>query len=451
MRNLIKRSGVAVLVMTLSLSPVVKAQQMPATTLCAPTGFSLGFFNGVWNTDIDADSGAVAIGELAGTKHLAADSGQQEDIKTTAFYNTTGTTAGATKFQDVAEVFQQRSKDLNLDLSNRWELFWDALNNDRSAWDLLDQVPGAIAMAGGIFDAIRAKEIAALTSLASSPPTQADTARMVTRIKGLLTERKKLVFVAHSQGNLFMNRAYESALTVTTTDGATVSGANVKAVHVAPASPTLKGPYTLAIIDIVINALRVTPGSVPAVNLFNITPSRVDVSGHMLVETYLDRSRAGRETVKGLVTAALDTVVAPKTNGGEGFFTVTLTWDGTGDVDLHAFEPTGAHVFYSQKQGAIGVLDTDNVTASGPEHYTASCRVDTIKAGIYRFGINNFARAAGRTATVEVSSIFSGEIFTKSLNVGPELGQGGNNSPIPVVNVQVVADAQGKLGVKIAP
>lgn len=246
-----------------------------------------------------------------------------------------------------------------------------------------------------------------------------------------------------------MNRAYEAALTVTTADGSTVSGANVKAVHVAPASPTLKGPHLLANIDMVINGLRVTPGSVPPVNL-SIAPSLADVSGHMLVETYLDGARAGREKVKEMTMSALDMVVAPKTNGATGFFTVTLAWDGSGDVDLHTFEPAGAHVYYANRQGDTGALDTDNVTANGPEHYTASCDPNVMKPGIYRVGINNFSRATGRTATVQVSSALEGEIFTRSLGVGTELGASGNDSPIPVVSIEVVADPAGKLGVKIA-
>lgn len=48
----------------------------------------------------------------------------------------------------------------------------------------------AIAMADAMFDAVRAKEIAALASLVSSPPTEADMTRHITKIKGLITEKK---------------------------------------------------------------------------------------------------------------------------------------------------------------------------------------------------------------------------------------------------------------------
>ena len=115
---------------------------------------------------------------------------------------------------------------------------------------------------------------------------------------------------------------------------------------------------------------------------------------------------------------------------------------------IHSSQPD--RMCTTQKiKGLAGELDTDNVIANGPEHYTASCDPSVLKPGIYRVGINNFAAATGRTATVQVSSALVGEIFTRSLDVGPELESKGNDAPIPVVNVQVVADATGKLGVKI--
>lgn len=437
-------------ILSILVAPRIAAAQQPVpSSLCNPAGFALGFFNGVWNTDIDADTGAVALRGLVGDQHRSSETQLLEPIENVVFYNTTGTAVGATRLQDVAEVFIQRSSDLNLDLSKRWEFFWDLVHNDRaSAWDIIKEVPGASQMANGMFDIMLAKEIAVLANIVSTPPTESDMARHITQIKGLITERKKLVFVGHSQGNLFMNRAYEAALKIPTIDGLTVTGANVKAVHVAPASPSLKGPWTLAIIDLVINGLRLTPGSVPPVNLL-ISPSRADVSGHMLVETYLDSARGGREAVKGIMMSAFDTVITPKTKGSNGFFTVTLTWNGPGDVDLHAYEPTGEHVYWQSKKGLSGELDTDNVIADGPEHYFASCDVKVIKKGIYRFGINNFHRATGRTATVQISSALGGELKTVSIGVGPELGAAGDASPIPVFKVEVLADANGKLGVKV--
>ncbi|MDE1951043.1 MAG: hypothetical protein KGI35_20695 [Burkholderiales bacterium] len=145
-----------------------------------------------------------------------------------------------------------------------------------------------------------------------------------------------------------------------------------------------------------------------------------------------------------MASTALDALTTPSSTASHGFFTVTLTWDGGGDVDLHTFEPTGSHVYYASKSGQSGMLDVDNTVANGPEHYYASCDATKLATGTYAIGINNYARATGRTATVQVSFAQGGQPLTRSLDVGPERGSGGNGTPIPVMNVVVSKDGSGR-------
>lgn len=56
MRKLLKRGLVSMLMASIACSPASIAQQAQSPSLCAPSGFALGFFNGVWNTD-DAAAG----------------------------------------------------------------------------------------------------------------------------------------------------------------------------------------------------------------------------------------------------------------------------------------------------------------------------------------------------------------------------------------------------------
>ncbi len=105
--------------------------------------------------------------------------------------------------------------------------------------------------------------------------------------------------VAHSQGNLFVNSAF---------DGLRVNRpeALAQVVHVAPASPTLRGDYVLANIDLVINALRVSgPFSVPDVNIF-LPVHRADFSGHGFEPTYLDKTRDAYARTIGMITVSLE-------------------------------------------------------------------------------------------------------------------------------------------------
>ena len=181
----------------------------------------------------------------------------------------------------------------------------------------------------------------------------------------------------------------------------------------------------------------------PPVNL-SLSASLSDPTGHMLVGTYLDVSRPGRAAVFSMISSSLQSLTTPTGNqagqASQGFFTVTLTWNGSGDVDLHTFEPNGAHVYYQQLQGAAGRLDVDNVTANGPEHYFASCDPNVLLPGTYRIGINNFSGATGRTATVQVAGAQRGELLTRTLGVGSERGSSGNSTPIPVFTVNVKKD-----------
>lgn len=118
------------------------------------------------------------------------------------------------------------------------------------------------------------------------------------KLRGYADDDFTMVLIAHSQGNLFVNTAYDGVRSARPTVQARV-------VHVAPASPTLRGDYVLADIDLVINGLR-TQGinSVPAANI-SLPYSGVDASGHTLVATYLDITRAALERVKSMTKTAL--------------------------------------------------------------------------------------------------------------------------------------------------
>ena len=416
---------------------LAQAQTTATASLCVASGYVLGFFNGVFNDTTEAAEGMETLSVLIG------DTYKGERINSELFYNTSGKLADrstVTRLEDVAEVFSQRANELDGILANRWEYFWELLRGGQTPlFDrLVEAVPAAAAVRDGLVTAFLGRTVAVLSGFRSMPPTLSDYVRHNTRIQGLVTERKKLLLVGHSQGNLFLNSAYAKAVSL-------AGASSVKAVHIAPASVILSGEYTLANIDLVIGALRtLAPGQTKESNV-TLAFSSTDKSGHKLIDTYLDSSRpAARNQIKGQMISALDSLTTPATQQGQtGFFTLTLTWDGPGDVDLHTFEPSGAQVFYNNRRGPVGFLDTDNTTANGPEHYYASCDASILQPGVYRVGINNYSSATGRTATVQVASVVSGELLTKTLSVGPEKGSGGNSSPIPVFNVTVTKSNTG--------
>lgn len=208
-----------------------------------------------------------------------------------------------------------------------------------------------------------------------------------------------------------------------------VGSDSVKVVHVAPASPTLRGSHTLANVDLVINGLRIA-GSVPDITdtmpgYFLRSPGlngKTDILGHGLLEIYLNSTLPMIVRIREHVNTALNTLVSPEAQASQGFFTVTLTWNGGGDVDLHTYEPNGSHVYYQSKSGTAGYLDVDNTSANGPEHYFASCDQTKLLLGNYRIAIANYARAEGRTATLQIASWKEGVLGTKSVTLGQATG-----------------------------
>ena len=267
----------------------------------------LGFFNGVWNTREQAEDGLkelkITTEAVRGKQNVAYD----------LFYNQTGSAQPGSNgvgsaLTDVAEVFDQRSRELDGVLSNRWETFWDILGgrhaNPKSGLGSLlvllgDKALALAQLADAAFSATLGNIVGNFARLLSNPPTAADRLAHVAKLQKYADDGYPLVLVAHSQGNLFVNRAFDSLR-------GSRPNATAAVVHIAPASPTLRGEYVLADIDLVINGLRLTGiNTVPNVNLV-LPVSTQDASGHTLVATYLDASRRGLDAVKRMIRAAVD-------------------------------------------------------------------------------------------------------------------------------------------------
>lgn len=106
------------------------------------------------------------------------------------------------------------------------------------------------------------------------------------------------------------------------------------------------------------------------------------------------------------------TIKQPQTVYYDGVDTdirVTLTWDGSGDLDLRVINPNNVMCSYSYKNTAGMTLDVDNRGGYGPENISV---VDGVR-GQYKIQVQNYSRAEGREATVY---IFKNEqlIATKS-------------------------------------
>lgn len=275
-------------------------------TLAGPSDIVIGFFNGVANTR------SAAQGSL---RRLEAEFGPQykeTPLKYAQFYNQTACDGGFC-WEDMAETFEQRSMALNGVFANRWETFWDILagrhQQDTSLTgrllNLLGNGSNALLQwldttATAVLNQLLNNTLRLMTYFSNSP-TAADRADHNTRLWRYADDGNQLLLVAHSQGNLFVNSAYDALMRFK-------PEAKARVVHVAPAAPTLRGDHVLADIDLVINALRGTGlNSVPDVNI-HLPLSKIDPLGHSFEPTYLDKSRAAYARTRGMITSSLDTL-----------------------------------------------------------------------------------------------------------------------------------------------
>lgn len=379
-----------------------------ADSLCRPSGSAILFFNGVQTTPETAE---VALRELQASYGNTTPTG--DSIRYDLFYN------HSNGLEDFVETFEQRLSEQGGVLQGRFELFFSSLKGDGPWWSAITGAVGSTAgILTGIVDLANAAAARGLTALIANPPTQLVYQEHRSRLDNLMLEGKKLVLLAHSQGNLFVNPAYDYAASKVTT-------ASVKVVHVAPASPRLSGDHTLADKDLVINGLRLV-GTVA--NNTDTIPSYLerpagrnglrDVMGHGFIEIYLNAALTTFGHIKSQLDAALTQVVAPTRAAQSGFFTATLTWDGAGDIDLHTYEPSGRHVYYASSAGMSGFLDVDNTVANGPEHYYASCDAATLQTGVYKVAVANYSGGQGRKATLQIASSLGGVLETKTVVMG---------------------------------
>lgn len=281
-----------------------------------PDPIVIGFFNGVANTQEAALDSLDRLEEEFGPQY------KESPLKHSLFYNQTAcrqedglldkVLGKAGCLEDLAEVFSQRTLEQFDVFGNRWETFWDILagrhktetsftgrllsllgNGSNALLQWLDTSASALLneLAYGTFK---------LLSLFGESTNYADRTAHREKLSHYANEGNRLLLVAHSQGNLFVNKAH---------DWVKLAHAEtpIQVVHVAPASPTLRGAYVLADIDLVINGvLRLTGlNSVPVANI-NLPLSKQDPTGHGFEPTYLDKARAAYSRTMGMINTSLE-------------------------------------------------------------------------------------------------------------------------------------------------
>jgi len=408
-----------------------------ASNDCDFDGHALGFFNGVANTVPQAtDSLSRTIGAMS-TKGIDF---MPMDVRLSVFYNQTSTFLSL-PVHDLFEVFAQRAEEAGFSLrvdsaQDRMELFWLALNGTGEGGyferfkALLRNAP-PLAFFESFREQISVEYLGAIQGLGE---TEAIYDSHKAKLHSWALEGRRMLLVAHSQGNLFVNKAHQAVVSV---DG--YDSDSIGVVHVAPASRTLSGPYSLSSNDLVIKGLRILQGadSLPDANVLKVPSNPIDFTGHAYGKSYLLYTLPMFEHVTKNLTNEWNRLARPSIQSNRGLFTATISWSNPGDIDLHTYEPDGSHVYYGNKSGNSGRLEYDDIRGDGPENYDAFCDQSIVEAGTYSFGVNNYGAVAGTTGQLLVNTSTGKDLITKSFTVGEQRGSSGNNSPQIIGAVEV--------------
>ena len=219
-----------------------------------------------------------------------------------------------------------------------------------------------------------------------------------------IAEGKKVVLVAHSQGNLFGNQAFSLLNSREKQSFGLVSVANVD--NNVLGNNTAEAPYSTLINDKVIIAIIasqiVLPSKPMAPNTENLAESE-DSLGHSFIDSYMVEGSVSETQITGDIVSVLGNLATPSRIVESGVITVSLTWGSEPDIDLHVYEPNGTKVSWYNLQGISGALDRDDRSGWGPEHYhVPGC--DTLEEGIYQIALDYFKGDGPEIATIQVEA-----------------------------------------------
>ena len=375
-------------------------------SICEPTDKVIYFGNGV----ITSKSKAMDSSEIIEERLMATLSPSElETLQFKTAYNES----------NLRDLFEATHQDMQTDVSR----FWRILGSIEILPDWFADIMNELATS---------VDKLALVSTDSLKDQLAD-------YKTKIAEGKKVVLVAHSQGNFFGNQAYGLLSNTERQSFGIVSVAN------PDSSVADDGPYTTLINDTFIWAiiaiktglglpsLPMTPYMVNDLSDFN------DITGHFFIDSYMVAGSNSDQKITGDMINVLGSLVEPRQIVEPGVITVYLSWGSEPDVDLHVYEPNGSHVFWYTPQGFSGFLDKDDVNSWGPEHYTVDT-CDTLEKGTYRVALDYYEGNGPETAIVQVEAGLKVRVFKVPM---PSEAYGDPLSPVHLTSIRVLEDANG--------
>lgn len=406
--------NICIALLTATVGSGALAQGAPSDSIYCATGYTVYFGNGVLTEATDAYLSAHKVSQMLGREYNG------EPLNYAVSYNPTG---GA--LADLVESFEQK---LAEDPTLAWQLFFRFASGEF--------INSALRIAlEDYLNTTHAHQTAQAVASLSSPAAYSDPTVVghASNYESALLSGKRVLIVAHSQGNLYANAV------VGRLRSAGGSEYNLDALGVAavatPANFVSTGDsYVTSDTDLVIGAVRlVSPATLPD-NDFTVPllPSG-NWYGHGFREIYSNGAWGIRGHTLGVMQSSLARMSSVPVTFAGGPITATLTWSSPADIDLHTFEPI-SHVYYANPAGQVGYLDRDDTVGTGPEHYYAGC--DNFQAGLYSFGANYYSGSGSKAVFLKLS-VLGVDYPTKTIMVSTPRFSAGDNSPTIMYRVLI--------------
>jgi uncharacterized protein YfaP (DUF2135 family) len=320
---------------------------------------------------------------------------------------------------NLRDLFEATHQDLQTDVSRFWRILGGIDIMPDWFSDLMNDVAASV------------DEVALVTS--DSLKDQ------LSNYKTKIAEGKKVLLVAHSQGNFFGNQAYGLLNNTQRQSFGMISVAN------PDSSVAGDGPYTTLINDAIIWAVIFAKTQAGLLQLpmppymVNSLSDFHDILGHSFINAYMVEGSNSDQKITSDMISVLGSLVEPRQSVEPGVITVYLSWGSEPDVDLHVYEPNGSHVFWYTPLGFSGFLDEDDVDSWGPEHYRVKY-CDKLEKGVYRVALDYYEGYGPETAIVQVEAGLKVRVFKVPM---PSEAYGGPLSPVHLTSIRVLEDANG--------
>jgi hypothetical protein len=293
---MLKRLAALAVSVLLPLSPLSSAAQNPS----GGQGYVIGYINGLSTDPIGAQDGVDALSAIYGTQY------NNQPVSYTLFY---APTDGL--MQDVVNAFAQRVAS-SPGLTDRWELIWDTLDGGGGAIsDLaIAENPSLNSLVSDLKTTFLNGVSSNVKNLNSNKEFQPAVDQFASAMTTYYTEQKKTLVVAHSQGNVYLNAAYDAVKPQLKTD-------SLRTVEVATPAATVRDPqgrYVTSTTDLVIQAVALTLGNVEPANTDGPILAALSSDtgyGHKFVDIYMNPNYKLLPAIKALADSNLQTLQSP--------------------------------------------------------------------------------------------------------------------------------------------